>query len=308
MARRERPFRIPPPHLREVPLAEIHLRGTSTLYSRRGGAYERRGVRRASFGTTLPLYEESYFAPARASSHQAWAERFEATMHAAAERALEQSGLVQTAGAYILQEPPHRPVLLVNMIPLIRLSREPLKPYLSGDQKPYRAGYEWALVNGEARRTFIESRLPDPADLRSQGGRFLRVELTPAEYKRAFREAERRARRAGIDLRASLEDFLQRDRRYADEFNRAVDEGRKAEWNRLAIAQNALHDRHGWSDVLRALGHSRRPPRLEETGLHARNAYTYFVGEHVKKALLAKAYKRLAPELRKIRQRLTRPR
>jgi hypothetical protein len=256
----------------------------------------------------LSTYGESYLVPGRASSHQAWTERFEATMHAAAERALQQSGLVQTAGAHILLKPPHRPVLLMSVIPHIRFGPEPLKPNLSGDLKPRRAQYEWALVNGEARRTFIESNLPDPYQLRSQGGRFLRVELTAAEYKRVLREAERRARRAGIDLRASLEDFLQRDRRYSEEFNRAAEEGRKAERDRISIAQDAMHDRHGWSDVLRALGHSRRPPRLEETGLHARNAYTYFVGEHVKKALLAKAYKRLVPELRKIRQRLTRPR
>lgn len=264
-------FKYPPFPFKKIVAAHIFVRGTSTEFSRKGNWMNAFGV-----PPDLPKNRwgwwpiPAYHVPPQASSHSAWSERFNATIHAAIERALSHSHLIDPLN---IENPAHLPVIVFAVRPSLKLvSIGKLAPFvdLSTDVPAGRQGlYEQALVGGEPKQTFRETDL-FPYDFTEGMPRLkvFRVTLTRKEYKAVLREARERAEKAGHDFTAML--------------------------NKKRVSLKP--SRREWSLVRDTLGHS-LPIELRETGQHAWNPITYYVGEHVKKALLKKAYEKLKQSL-----------
>ena len=271
-------FKYPEFPFKKIVPMEFFIRGTSTAYSEKGGRFTQVGwpekTRRPDEAGAYNIH--LYRVPPKASSHEAWADRFEATMHAAVERALFHSKLIAPQK---LEKPMNLPVLAFVLRPSVKLtltSRE-LVTDLTGDVPARREMYERALVRGKPKRTFPEAILT-PMDLMNPlVTQVLRVELTRKEYKGILRNAARMAKAAGHDFKARLKKHVA-ETKTIDKL-KGMARGKKMDELK----------KDGWDLVRDVTGHS-KPPQLMETGAHAHNAFAYYVGELVKKKLLKKAY------------------
>jgi len=299
-------FEYPEFPFKEIPPVMIHLRGTSSQYSKPGTARAMIGKAALSSNQASEAMDflEAYYIPPRASSHEAWRERAEATFHAAVERALDHSLMVGAGGVDNLLKPAHLPVLVFGVEPNYIIGPFAVKPSisLSGDVEHYREHYEEALVNGKLRRTFIEGRMPFPG--MHSDTHYFRVALTRQEYHKILREAMERAKQAGHDLKGGITIYTQKIDELARQFNEAVGgEKQESRWppavKEIQAAMDRLHEETGWDLVKDTIGHEKieQWDVPKETGQHASHAYTYYIGEHVKQALLAKAYARLQREI-----------
>jgi len=303
MPRRMQEFKQPEFPFKEIQPVLVHVRGTSTQYSRPGSARAMIGRPAGVRGTTDDYsFIEAYHIPARSPSHEEWRARAEATFHAAVERALDHSLMVGAGGVDSLLKPAHLPVLVFGVEPSYSFGPGWVKPFISLSEKvePYREHYEWALVRGQPQQTFRETKLPLPD--RTSDVHYFRVALTRQEYNKILREAMGRAKQAGHDLRGDIVRYLQKRNELANQINNAVGgERQESHWppaaKELQAAMNRL-DETGWDLVKDTIGHE-KVGSLKETGQHASHAYTYYIGEHVKKLLLAKAYARLEKEFHK---------
>jgi|GEM_PF-3715317 len=266
-----RPFRYPKiPFTEPIPRG-FFIRGTSTEHSKRGGIERMTGVPKEHLGKVSAHTLHSYRVTPVALSFEAWLRKFEATMCAAIERSFEHSKLL-----YSFQNTDHLPVLLFLFEPVPH-------PVLAIDLPPYRRQFELGLVNGIPELTYPESRMP--LDGFSENFLF-RMELTEREYERAFEEAVRRLNEVGFDLVGGIEDYIKVAKSVTTQelFN---------------LRERFIEEEDWWGAVKETLGHE-GVRELPETGGHAKNPFTYIIGEHIKKFLLLKVYKKLKKEVDKI--------
>lgn len=306
-------FTVPAPLVKRIVPVQLFIRGTSTAFSKKGDRRKKVGLFETNMDREPLMTHQSvhaYRIPPIGKTHSSWTNHFEATVHAAIERALKHSQLVGTNGAFKLLTPTELPCIIVSWEPAV-LPNQILSEaiHLGKPHDAYRPQYEWALVNGKARQTFPEGLL-DPEDKPE----ILRIEFTKKEYERALKNAENAAQKAGYDLKNELLNFA----RTSISLGHNVDlleirQLKDPSPDKNSAYENALseYDVHlknaGWDLVQKTIGHE-QPKPLAETGWHAHNAFTYLVGEHIKQIMAPKVYRAIEKIRAKAQQMHTRSR
>ncbi len=290
---------LPPPKFRKVPCCEMLIRGTSTAYSKGGSPRELWGIppqeKRGDIRRELPVY---YIAPME-ENNAAWNRRFEATMHAAVERALNHSG--KTLLGNCLREPTFLPVLIIGVV------THPLLKVKLGEHSPpaYRKNLELALVNGVPARTFPESWL-DSRHLNDIDGygnctvHTMRIELTTPEYLAILANANELTNLFGLNMQR---DFEARNQYISDvikekEVLYLAGKITEDEFEGAVEGVNSWY-KHSRESIQPIFGYE-LPRTLRETGKHAYEGYTYIIGELVKHAMLPKAYSAIKEKLKEL--------
>lgn len=248
----KRMIEYPQVPFKEIPNVRIYLRGTSTQFSQEGGLNMQIGSDKRLGHEVYRERIPFYFIPPASLSFEEWKTRFEATCHAAVERALHHANLIYT---YSFARPKHLPVL-------VAFSSSENSKIKTVD--PHRKRYEFALVKGKPVRTFTETEETEHTlrpYIKYALGKCVRVALTRLEYAEIIK-------RANLILKQTLKEII---------YN-CTESDIKCNFDKST--ENLTEKIFGYP----------HPKPLEETGRHAENCYTYLVGELVKEVLLRKLY------------------
>lgn len=246
--------------LAEIPRCEIFIRGTSDKWSVDCGEHSDKWYMNGS-GV------HSYKVIPQEKTAAGWRNRYEATLNAAAERSMEHANVyLRLFGIGNLRQ---FPVLLagIKISPFYRLDVELGKEY-----RGYREMYEWALVRGAPRRTFLETTL-EPWEVREAPFYTIRVALSEQELDAARDKAQDAFLKCGFDMNAKIQWFV---------------ENRKANPKPQSILDDTWAQEAD-SLIGKLFGHP-LPCGLKETGWHAHDGIYYTMGELVKKIMIPKMH------------------
>ena len=291
--------KLPPPRFNKVPCCEMLVRGTSTQYSKNGSIRELWGTcalraDNAISNRPIPIYVISPME----ENEAAWNRRFEATIHAAVERALWHSGKINMGS--LLVSPKCTPVVAIGIL------THPLMTLMLGEPYPQTSKevFEWALVNGRKTKTFQEGELRsigvynlEEPQKQGYGYKTIRIELTTEEWANILKNANEFTNIFGLDMQGEIK----AEGKYVSDVVRLKEDLYFEEEIGEEELEEVLEPLATWYDhsksIIGQIFGYELPETLKETGKHASNGYSYLVGELVKHTMIPKIYSAIKEKL-----------